>query len=210
MPRSFYEDRMPARMHKAGLGRFVCTRATWRDWEVAGAPTPGSHFFLAIWHGENTHNVYNSRQMELLQGLCQCLREECDASADCLGCVLAGDFNIELIAQHYSGFERLDPDESVRAGGMRQNPGWDQKQVRDWAGRRRYGNPPGRPQYDVDHVLFYRPPLSPLAARRPRRFRMYDRAHARVLPFGSGVMTHTRFGALDHDPLLVEMWLAEW
>ena len=73
------------------------------------------------------------------------------------------------------------------------------------AGRRRNGSW----QNDVDHLLFYRPASSPLVARRPRRFQLYDRARHGVLPKGSGVKRVMEddgvLELLDHDPLLVEL-----
>ena len=51
-------------------------------------------------------------------------------------------------------------------------------------------------------------------ARRPRRFRMYDRRRAGqdrrragLLPEGAGAVTHEHDGALDHDSLILELWL---
>ena len=60
----------------------------------------------------------------------------------------------------------------------------------------------------VDHMLVYRPAHSPLMPRRPRRFRMYDRARAGVLPPKAGAVTHEHEGALDHDSFVLELWLS--
>ena len=137
-----------------------------------------------------------------------------------LCCVLAGDFNIVLQPGYdpaeFAGFERLDPDGAVRRDGCRTErphphrlgyPEWSAQGVAQWAGRRRYGADNRKPQDDVDHILVYRPAHSPLVPRRPRRFRMYDRARERVLPLGAGAVTRAHEGALDHDSLVLELWL---
>ena len=79
---------------------------------------------------------------------------------------------------------------------------WSEQKVAQWAGRWRNGNR----QRDVDHMLFYQPEGSPLMARRPRRFRMYDRLQEGLLPKWS-LVTHEHDGALDHDSLILELWL---
>ena len=80
------------------------------------------------------------------------------------------------------------------------------EEVAQWAGRRRYGKDNRDPKHDIDHMLFYRPQGSPLEARRPRRFRMYDRLQEGLLPKWS-LVTHEHDGALDHDSLILELWL---
>ena len=77
------------------------------------------------------------------------------------------------------------------------------EEVAQWAGRRRYGKDNRDPKHDIDHMLFYRPQGSPLMARRPRRFRMYDRRRAGqdrrragLLPEGAGAVEH------EHDEAL--------
>ena len=80
------------------------------------------------------------------------------------------------------------------------------EEVAQWAGRRRYGKDNRDPKHDIDHMLFYRPQGSPLEARRPRRFRMYDRLQKGLLPKWS-LVTHEHDGALDHDSLILELWL---
>jgi hypothetical protein len=186
------------------------------------------HFLLATWHGPHKDNV--ERCQLCLKELCERLRDTCDASADCLGCVLAGDFNLDLHQLEladYVGFRRLDPDENVRRDVTeRPHPTRLRKQkVVQWAGRWRNGNH----QRDVDHMLFYQPEGSPLMARRPRRFRMYDRQRAGLLPRRracadaghcscsqeallpdeacAGAVRHEHDGALDHDGLILELWL---
>ena len=91
---------------------------------------------------------------------------------------------------------------------------WSPQEVALWAGRRRYGTDNRAPQRNVDHVLFYKKAGSPLTARRPRRFRMYDRRRAvldrrraGLLPSDAGAVTHDHDGALDHDCLILELWL---
>ena len=204
MSKNFYEDAgLPAQAYD---GRFVCCKAKWVDkrhvdWPHAGAAAAAerqpSHLLLATWHGPHK-DVLTSR-LQCLEKLCSLLKSTCDASADdCLGCVLAGDFNLDfhqLELEKYVGFRRLDPDENVRPQS---------------AGRWRNGNR----QHDVDHMLFYQPPGSPLMARRPRRFRIYDRRRAGqdrrragLLPEGAGAVEHDVDGALDHDSLILELWL---
>jgi len=148
-----------------------------------------------------------------LQRICTRLRAWCDETA-ALGCVLDGDFNIELpgFAQtDYGGFQRLDPDKRVRRDGCRiERPHPHQRseeEANECAGRRRYGDNNRKGQKDVDHLLYYQPEGSPLVARRPRRFRMYDRRRAGVLPWGAGAVTSEHDGALDHDALLLELSL---
>ena len=193
MSKKFYEDvGLPAQAYD---GRFVCCKAKWVDnrhvdWPHAGAAAAAerqpSHFLLATWHGPHK-DVLTSR-LQCLEKLCSLLKSTCDASGDyCLGCVLAGDFNLDfhqLELEKYVGFRRLDPDENVRPQS---------------AGRWRNGNR----QHDVDHMLFYQPPGSPLMARRPRRFPMYarrraeqDRRRAGLLPEGAGAVEH------EHDEAL--------
>ena len=248
MSKKFYEDvDLPAQAYG---GRFVCCKAKWVDkrhvdWPHAGAAAAAerqpSHFLLATWHGPNT----DSSGLECLEKLCSHLKSTCDASKasadDCLGCVLAGDFNLDLHQLElgkYVGFERLDPDKNVYENGCRtehphptrlRKQEWSTKEVAQWAGRRRYGKDNRDPQHDIDHMLFYRPPGSPLEARRPRRFRMYDRQRAGLLPMRrecrdaghcscsqeatppdqrcAGAVTDVHDGALDHDSLILELWL---
>ena len=127
----------------------------------------------------------------------------------------------------YVGFERLDPDKNVRLDGCRtekphptrlrtqaNKQKWSPQEVALWAGRRRYGTDNRAPQRNVDHVLFYKKAGSPLTARRPRRFRMYDRRRAGLdrrraglLPSDAGAVAHDHDGALDHDCLILELWL---
>ena len=224
MPSAFYRD-LP---NEAYEGRFVCCKATWCDerrvdWPGVGAAPAGeqlpSHFLLATWHGRNTHRVVDPAQVAVVQELCAHLRRWCD-EALALCCVLAGDFNIVLQPGYdpaeFAGFERLDPDAAVRRDGCRterphphrlRSAEWSAQDVAQWAGRRRYGADKRAPQSDVDHLLVYRPALSPLVPRRPRRFRMYDRARAGVLPPGAGATTQEHDGALDHDSLVLELWL---
>ena len=120
----------------------------------------------------------------------------------------------QLELADYVGFRRLDPDEKVRRDSTeRPHPTrlrmqanaqeWSEQKVAQWAGRWRNGNR----QRDVDHMLFYQPEGSPLMARRPRRFRMYDRRRAGLLPSDAGAVTHEHDGALDHDSLILELWL---
>ena len=220
-------------------GRFVCCKAKWCDerrihWPGAGAAAAGeqppSHFLLATWHGQNTHDVTDPAQMEVVQQLCAHLRRWCDEALS-LCCVLAGDFNVMLHptvdndlarlpyydSRQYAGFERLDPDEAVRRDGCRterphphrlREAEWSAEDiVAQWAGRRRYGAENRKPQSDVDHMLVYLPAHSPLVPHRPRRFRMYDRARAGVLPPDAGAVTHEHEGALDHDSFVLELWL---
>jgi hypothetical protein len=175
------------------------------------------HFLLATWHGPHKDKL-DSCQL-CLKKLCERLKDTCDESADCLGCVLAGDFNLDLHQlelEKYVGFRRLDPDEQVRLDGCRtEHPhptrlqmnadaqGWSEEEVEKWAGRRRNG----KHQNDVDHMLFYKPEGSPLTARRPRRFRMYDRWREGLLPKSAGDLTQEDDGTLDHDSLILELWL---
>jgi hypothetical protein len=208
MPTEFYK---PSSEFYKGLpneaydGRFLCAKATQRD-------PPGHSFLLATWHGQNTHNVKNPAQVAVVKQLCEHLRRWCDENA-ALCCLFAGDFNIELQPgydpKEFGGFKRLDPDENVRS---------------QCAGRRRNGNR----QNDIDHMLFYPPEVLPLMARRPRRFRMYDRQSFGLLPRRqecrdaghcscseatppdqacAGAVTHKLDGALDHDGLILELWL---
>ena len=201
MPSTFYTSNdLPAQAYD---GRFVCCKASWVVNRHVGAAAAAErqpskpHFLLATWHGPHK-DVLTSR-LQCLEKLCSLLKSTCDASGDyCLGCVLAGDFNLDfhqLELEKYVGFRRLDPDENVRPQS---------------AGRWRNGNR----QHDVDHMLFYQPPGSPLMARRPRRFRMYDRRRAGqdrrragLLPEGAGAVEHDVDGALDHDSLILELWL---
>jgi hypothetical protein len=210
MPIEFY-DGLP---NEAYGGRFLCAKATQRD-------PPGHSFLLATWHGQNTRNVENTKQVEVVEQLCARLRKRCGEEA-ALCCLFAGDFNI-VLPKEFGGFERLDPDENVRP---------------QWAGRWRNKNR----QKDIDHMLFYAPEGSQLMsgnqtaifirkgmARRPRRFRMYDRQRAGLLPRRracadaghcscsqeatppdqacAGAVTHKLDGALDHDGLILELWL---
>jgi hypothetical protein len=208
MPTEFYK---PSSEFYKGLpneayeGRFLCAKATQRD-------PPGHSFLLATWHGQNTHNVKNPAQVAVVKQLCEHLRRWCDEN-EALCCLFAGDFNIELQPgydpKEFGGFKRLDPDENVRS---------------QCAGRRRNGNR----QNDIDHMLFYPPEVLPLMARRPRRFRMYDRQSFGLLPRRqecrdaghcscseatppdqacAGAVTHKLDGALDHDGLILELWL---
>jgi hypothetical protein len=254
---TFFLEKMPSTFYKnlksqAYDGRFVCCKARWCkqpaiDWPHAGAAAAAerqpSHFLLATWHGPHKDNV--ERCQLCLKELCERLRGTCDESADCLGCVLAGDFNLDLKQLEladYVGFRRLDPDENVWRDGCRtEKPHptrvrkeadaqvWSMEDVAKWAGRRRYGTDNRAPQCNVDHMLFYQPPGSPLMARRPRRFRMYDRQRAGLLPRRracadaghcscsqeatppdeacAGAVTHEHDGALDHDGLILELWL---
>jgi len=239
MPSTFYNDLPP----QAYDGRFVCCKARWVVNRHVGAAAAAErqpskqHFLLATWHGPHKDNV--ERCQLCLKELCKRLRDTCDASADCLGCVLAGDFNLDLHQLEladYVGFLRLDPDENVRRDvterphptrlRMQANAQeWSEQKVVQWAGRWRNGNH----QRDVDHMLFYQPEGSPLMARRPRRFRMYDRQRAGLLPRRracadaghcscsqealppdqacAGAVTHEHDGALDHDGLILELWL---
>jgi hypothetical protein len=179
MPTKFYEG-LP---NEAYGGRFLCTKATHRD-------KPGHSFLLATWHGQNTHNVKDAVQVEVVKELCEHLRDWCGKEA-ALCCLFAGDFNVVLQGydpEAFGKFVRLDPDENVPPL---------------LAGRRRNGSR----QEDIDHMLFYQPPGSPLTARRPRRFRMYDRQRAGLLPSDAGAVTHNHPGALDHDSLILELWL---
>jgi hypothetical protein len=164
--------------------------------------------------------VRDAAQVEVVQLLCAHLRKWCDDEAG-LCCVFAGDFNIVLqpfAPKEFDGFERLDVDEVVRRDGCRtdrphphrvQTPNWTEEEVKQWAGRRRYGTYNRAHQKDVDHVLLYRPPGSPIEVRRSRRFRMYDRARADVLPLALGEVIREHEGALDHDSLIVELVLPE-
>jgi len=84
-------------------------------WPHAGAAAAAerqrSHFLLATWHGPHKDKLDMCQLC--LKELCKHLRDTCDESADCLGCVLAGDFNLDLHPLEladYVGFERLDPD----------------------------------------------------------------------------------------------------
>ena len=225
MPNTFYQN-LP---EEAYCGRFVCCKATWCDerrvqWRGAGTAAAGeqppSHFLLATWHGPHKGTGREVKEASLRQ-LCAHLSEWCDQERS-LCCILAGDFNIELRDFNielpanvaFSGFiERLDPDKRVSQDGLRtERPHphrqgeteWSADKVRQWAGRRRNN---GKAQRDVDHMLVYRPVNSPLEPRRPRRFRMYDRARAGVLPRNAGAVTHEYEGALDHDSLVLELWL---
>jgi hypothetical protein len=226
MPSTFYEN-LPQQAYD---GRFVCCKARWRkqpaiDWPHAGAAAAAerqpSHFLLATWHGPHKDKLETCQLC--LKELCKHLRDTCDESADCLGCVLAGDFNLDLHQLEladYVGFERLDPDKNVRLDGCRtekphptrlrmqaNKQKWSPQEVAQWAGRRRYGEDNRDPQRNVDHMLFYKKAGSPLTARRPRRFRMYDRQRAGLLPSDAGAVTHDHPGALDHDSLILELWL---
>jgi hypothetical protein len=218
MPNTFYQD-LPG---EACNGRFVCCKARWCDerrvqWPGAGTAAAGeqppSHFLLATWHGP--HKSTDSVVSEALQQLCAHLRRWCDNELS-LCCVLAGDFNIQLPGYEptkFHDFQRLDPDENVRRDGCRkerphphrlgETGEWSADKVAQWAGRRRNG----KAKRDVDHMLAYRPVNSPLKLRRPRRFRMYDRAKAGVLPPEAGAVTHKHEGALDHDSLVLELRL---
>lgn len=161
-------------------GRSFCMKARWTRGKV------DSFILLATWHGPR-HDPKKCNS-QFVRDFCKRLRELCDReAATCLGCVLAGDFNIELLdfrAADFSGFQRLDPDERIRV---------------ESAGRRRNG----QSKADIDHILFFRPPASPLSARRPRRFRLYDYARLGILARD----VHDTSGLLDHDPLLFELWL---
>jgi hypothetical protein len=196
MPIEFYR-RLP---NEAYGGRFLCAKATHRD-------KPGHSFLLATWHGKYK-NVTDAARVEVVKKLCAHL---CHWCGNALCCLFAGDFNVVLQpTEALGGFVRLDPDEKVGS---------------QWAGRRRNGNR----QNDIDHMLFYQPEGSPLTARRPRRFRMYDRQRAGLLPRRracadaghcscsqeatppdqacAGAVTHEHDGALDHDGLILELWL---
>ena len=209
---AFVLKKMPTDEFYKGLpneaydGRFLCAKATQRD-------PPCHSFLLATWHGQNTHNVKNPDQVAVVKQLCEHLRRWCDENA-ALCCLFAGDFNIELQPgydpKEFGEFKRLDPDENVRS---------------QCAGRRRNGNR----QNDIDHMLFYPPEVLPLMARRPRRFRMYDRQKFGLLPRRqecrdaghcscseatppdqacAGAVTHKqKEPALDHDGLILELWL---
>ena len=83
-----------------------------------------------------------------------------------------------------------------------------EKDVAQWAGRRRYGADNSQTERDVDHMLVFRPAHSPLAPRRPRRLRMYDRARVGVLPPKAGAVTHEHEGVLNHDSFMLELWLS--
>jgi hypothetical protein len=177
---AFVLEKMPIEFYtglpnEAYDGRFLCAKATHRD-------KPGHSFLLATWHGKYT-KMTDAARVEVANTLCEHLRNWCGKA---LCCVFAGfTFNVVLQpTEALGGFERLDPDENVRP---------------QWAGRWRYGNR----QNDIDHMLFYQPPGAPLVARRPRRFRMYDRRRAGLLPRGAGAVTHEHNGALDHDSLML-------
>jgi hypothetical protein len=224
MSRNFYNRKVLPQ--QAFEGRFVCSVATWLDppridWPpdagaAAAAERPPSHFLLATWHGP--HKARDTEQVAVVQQLCAHLRTWCDKEAG-LCCVFAGDFNIVLqpfAPEEFAGFERLDVDKVVRRDGWRtdrphphrvREPTWTKAEVAQWAGRRRYGDDNRAPQKDVDHVLLYRPPGSPIEVRRSRRFRMYDRARVDVLPLALREEIGKHEGALDHDSLIVELVL---